>query len=241
MFDGEGCDVGIRGQIPCRAQGSDDSAENIPVPLLRRNNPHGRLIQPFVDHLDRLFRAQGVGHDALARGDAEKSQNHHPREGDRFGAGKGSGDFILHSEEADEILDKYKLRSISWEVFDAQGKSVEIDGDVVDQRGYEPRFNQAYIENDALVTVSHIAKKILASIKMLDSNKKIRELDFEPIEYEGESLDIGFNPQYLLDFIGACGAESISISLKDSETQGMLRPVGSEDLDYRYVVMPMKF
>lgn len=62
-----------------------------------------------------------------------------------------------------------------------------------------------------------------------------------PVEYEGESLDIGFNPQYILDFIAACGSESVSISLKDSETQGLLRPVGSEDLDYRYVVMPMKF
>ncbi len=62
-----------------------------------------------------------------------------------------------------------------------------------------------------------------------------------PVEYEGESLDIGFNPQYILEFIAACGAESISVSLKDSETQGMLRPVGPEDLDYRYVVMPMKF
>jgi DNA polymerase-3 subunit beta len=62
-----------------------------------------------------------------------------------------------------------------------------------------------------------------------------------PVEYEGESLDIGFNPQYLLEFIAACGAENVSVSLKDSETQGMLRPVGAEDLDYRYVVMPMKF
>ncbi len=62
-----------------------------------------------------------------------------------------------------------------------------------------------------------------------------------PLEYEGESIDIGFNPQYLLDFIGASGSDSISISLKDPETQGLLRPVGPADLDYRYVVMPMKF
>jgi DNA polymerase-3 subunit beta len=62
-----------------------------------------------------------------------------------------------------------------------------------------------------------------------------------PLEYEGENIDIGFNPQYLLDFIGASGSDSISISLKDSETQGLLRPVGPTDLDYRYVVMPMKF
>ncbi len=62
-----------------------------------------------------------------------------------------------------------------------------------------------------------------------------------PVEYEGESLEIGFNPGYLLDFVGVCSSDSISISIKDSETQGLLRPVGVNDLDYRYVVMPMKF
>jgi len=62
-----------------------------------------------------------------------------------------------------------------------------------------------------------------------------------PIEFEGENLEIGFNPLYLLDFIGACASDSISVALKDSETQGLLRPVGPTDLDYRYVVMPMKF
>jgi DNA polymerase-3 subunit beta len=62
-----------------------------------------------------------------------------------------------------------------------------------------------------------------------------------PVDFEGDSLDIGFNPLYLLDFVGVCAADSVSISLKDSETQGLFRPVGASDLDYRYVVMPMKF
>jgi len=62
-----------------------------------------------------------------------------------------------------------------------------------------------------------------------------------PVDFEGNSLDIGFNPVYLLDFVGVCAADSVSISLKDSETQGLFRPVGASDLDYRYVVMPMKF
>jgi len=60
-----------------------------------------------------------------------------------------------------------------------------------------------------------------------------------PIEFEGEKLNIGFNSQYLLDFIGACGADSVSIAIKDSETQGLLRPVGADDLEYRYIAMPM--
>jgi DNA polymerase-3 subunit beta len=62
-----------------------------------------------------------------------------------------------------------------------------------------------------------------------------------PVEFEGDSIDIGFNPNYLLDFINVCGTESVSIAIKDSETQGLFRPIGGSDLDYRYVVMPMKF
>jgi DNA polymerase-3 subunit beta len=62
-----------------------------------------------------------------------------------------------------------------------------------------------------------------------------------PVEFEGETIDIGFNPLYLLDFLGVCASDSVSIALRDSETQGLLRPIGSSDLDYRYVVMPMKF
>src|SRR5881396_770922 len=62
-----------------------------------------------------------------------------------------------------------------------------------------------------------------------------------PVDYDGTSLAIGFNPQYLIDFLGACGTETVSIAVKDSETQGMLCPAGAADMEYRYVVMPMKF
>jgi DNA polymerase III subunit beta len=62
-----------------------------------------------------------------------------------------------------------------------------------------------------------------------------------PAEYDGPSLEIGFNPDYLLDFLSVCGSEKVEISVRDSETQGLLRPVGESSFDYRYVVMPMKF
>ncbi len=60
-------------------------------------------------------------------------------------------------------------------------------------------------------------------------------------EFEGPGLEIGFNPQYLLDFIGVCGSDSVVLALRDSDTQGMVRPSPGGDFDYRYVVMPMKF
>jgi len=61
------------------------------------------------------------------------------------------------------------------------------------------------------------------------------------VEYSGAALEIGFNPQYLLDFLGACGSDSVCLSLRDSETQGLMRPAAATEIDYRYVVMPMKF
>ena len=63
--------------------------------------------------------------------------------------------------------------------------------------------------------------------------------DVIPIEFDGEKLTIGFNSQYLLEFIGACESDSISIAIKDSDTQGLFKPIGVDDLDYRYVIMPM--
>jgi DNA polymerase III subunit beta len=65
--------------------------------------------------------------------------------------------------------------------------------------------------------------------------------DVVEVEYGGSDVSIGFNPQYLLEFLNVCGTETVSILVKDSETQGMLSPVGSAGLEYRYVVMPMKF
>jgi DNA polymerase-3 subunit beta len=59
-------------------------------------------------------------------------------------------------------------------------------------------------------------------------------------EYKGDSVEIGFNAQYLLDFLGVAGTEAVRMELKDHESQGVFRPQGSAETDYRYVVMPMR-
>jgi len=58
--------------------------------------------------------------------------------------------------------------------------------------------------------------------------------------YAGEPLKIGFNANYLLDFLAAAAAGPISFEFKDDQTAGQMRPLGEEDLKYRYVVMPMR-
>jgi DNA polymerase III subunit beta len=59
-------------------------------------------------------------------------------------------------------------------------------------------------------------------------------------EFNGEPIAIGFNAQYLLDFLGAAADGPISFELKDDQSAGQLRPLGDESSRYRYVVMPMR-
>ena len=47
-----------------------------------------------------------------------------------------------------------------------------------------------------------------------------------PSEYAGPDLEIGFNAQYLLDFLRAIPQEQVSFELKDQKSAGELRPAG---------------
>ena len=63
-----------------------------------------------------------------------------------------------------------------------------------------------------------------------------------PVEYGGTNVEIGFNSQYMLDFLRAVPEESVSFSFRDPHTAGELRPGGAESgkFQYRYVIMPMR-
>jgi DNA polymerase-3 subunit beta len=59
-------------------------------------------------------------------------------------------------------------------------------------------------------------------------------------EYNAEPLAIGFNSQYLIEFLKATESDSVHIEFKDSQSAGQLRPANVDDYKYRYVVMPMR-
>ncbi len=60
------------------------------------------------------------------------------------------------------------------------------------------------------------------------------------VAYDGEPMAIGFNAQYLMDFIKATGSCEVKLELKDAQSAGQLRPAENEDYKYRYIVMPMR-
>ena len=60
--------------------------------------------------------------------------------------------------------------------------------------------------------------------------------------YNYDPLVVGFNSQYLLDFLKAIGnTGEVRLEFKDAQSAGQMRPEdASEDVKYRYILMPMR-
>ena len=59
-------------------------------------------------------------------------------------------------------------------------------------------------------------------------------------EYSGDEAEIGFNAQYLQDFLNVVGEGQVAFEFKDGNSQAQLRPAAEAEYDYKYVVMPMR-
>jgi DNA polymerase-3 subunit beta len=103
---------------------------------------------------------------------------------------------------------------------------------------------------DALRRVSQLADQRSHAVKFMLANEGLEISASSPEygeakeaiekEFKGEPITIGFNAQYLLDFLAATPDGPISFELKDEQSAGQLRPIADESIRYRYVVMPMR-
>jgi DNA polymerase-3 subunit beta len=59
-----------------------------------------------------------------------------------------------------------------------------------------------------------------------------------PAAFEGESLEIGFNPEFLRDGIESVEGDEVLLRLISPLRPGLLQPVDNED--FRYLVMPIR-
>jgi DNA polymerase III subunit beta len=120
-------------------------------------------------------------------------------------------------------------------------------------------------DNDRRVMVDR--ERLLATIKRISivANERTRAVRFDfapgkltvsstnpelgdaretvPIDYAGQPFFVGLNAAYVMDFLSATDTPSVSLDLKDENSQCIGRPAtAAEDLpyDYLYVVMPMR-
>lgn len=119
-----------------------------------------------------------------------------------------------------------------------------------------PRENNKVVKldrgelHDALRRVSQLADQRSRAVKLTLMKEGIEFSASSPEygeakemiekEYAGEPMVIGFNAQYLLDFLAAAAEGPISIELKDEQSAGQMRPLADEAYRYRYVIMPMR-
>ncbi|HEY0005049.1 MAG TPA: DNA polymerase III subunit beta [Pyrinomonadaceae bacterium] len=90
---------------------------------------------------------------------------------------------------------------------------------------------------------SHAIRMHLALNQLKISSQNAEEgeaLEVIATEYSGEDTEIGFNAQYLQDFLNVIGEGQVNFEFKDGNSQAQLRPANDADYEYKYVVMPMR-
>lgn len=62
-----------------------------------------------------------------------------------------------------------------------------------------------------------------------------------PVEYEGENVDIAFNPDFVIDVVRHISASKVCLVLKDGMSPGLIKPYTEAPVDnYLNVVMPIR-
>lgn len=59
------------------------------------------------------------------------------------------------------------------------------------------------------------------------------------VEYNGKSVSVGFNGNFILDFLTHIESETIGIGLNDSESSFLFKPLNGSGSHFIYIVMPL--
>jgi DNA polymerase-3 subunit beta len=114
-------------------------------------------------------------------------------------------------------------------------KSITVNGE--DLSAAISRVAQFADERSRAVRIKLEKGELKLSASSTESGESEDSLE---TNYNGDALTVGFNAQYILDFLKAVGAGEVKLELKDAQSAGQLRPADSEDYKYRYIVMPMR-
>ena len=137
---------------------------------------------------------------------------------------------------------------------DAMAITKLIDGKFPDYEKVIPKDASKLITVDcktfkeALTRVSILSNDRFRGVRLHFQNGEIKVSANNPekeeasddikAEYTGDSMEVGFNVNYLLDVINAIRTKNLQIQLKDSNSSDLLTP--ENDPDASYVVMPLR-
>lgn len=135
--------------------------------------------------------------------------------------------------------------------------SRKIEGQFPAYERVIPKGNDKRIEferdrvTSAIKRVALLSNERSRAVKLLIEGGKVEVTSSSPefgeakeqlnVEYSGPPLQICFNAQYVLDFLGVVETDVVALELKDEVSQALMRPVNPPDgHEYTYVIMPMR-
>jgi len=169
--------------------------------------------------------------------------------------------YSLLSAKADEVdfIDFAKDEStLFFRIGERLLTSRQLTGQFPNYEAVLPRENTKAVVvhgdelNTALQRVAQFADERSRAIRLkLDKNEiKISSSSTDAGEsedsietaYTADPMTIGFNSEYLIDFLKASSAGDVRLEFKDAQSAGQMRPddSGDDGFKYRYVVMPMR-
>ncbi len=78
-------------------------------------------------------------------------------------------------------------------------------------------------------------------VELFSSNPELGEArDQVETEYDGDKFEIGFNSQYILDFLTTIQSDNVRFDMKDSNSAVLMTPEEDDEIEYKYILMPMK-
>jgi DNA polymerase-3 subunit beta len=109
---------------------------------------------------------------------------------------------------------------------------------VLDRATLAQSLNRAAIlSNEKIRGVRLVFTKNALSI-ICTNNEQEEAEEGLTIDYDGDPLDIGFNISYLLDVLNHVDAETVTVTMGDSNSSALVQMPGNDD--FKYVVMPMR-
>jgi len=93
-------------------------------------------------------------------------------------------------------------------------------------------------DKSKLVRLSFNANELVVTLKNAERGESVDKL---PIEYDGSPINVGFNVDYILEFLKTMGGDAVTLNVKDEGSQGLFRPAENRyELDYSHIIMPMR-
>ena len=159
----------------------------------------------------------------------------------------------LLNEADDHIHIQFTTQQLNAEFSGISLTTKLIDGKFPDFERVIPKYNNhltvnrlliqqalqraAILSNEKFRGVRFVLTEKKLSIKSSNSEQEEAEEEIET-DYHGEAIDIGFNVNYLIDGLNNMNGIFSTLSFGDPNSSILIS--SGDNLDYRYVVMPMR-